>query len=560
EEYNWNRCLKVELAKITEKDGAKRINIALYFGRSGKQPGFKVKPNSIYQFSFEAKGTASRASTKAVTYKGAGNSIWSEGRENAVSSLGSFPVEKEWKTYRGTFKTGPNAERASLVISLWGDSSQEKTFNWKVGDYLLLDNLRVIEKPSVVELGPKARKKIVDTKDYICLPAKFDNFINAKSGTPVEGMYSVEASLQDEAVKLIVTCKADSPVKSSVKENGSKIWADDVVEVFFGPTAKSDRTLSQFVLGAGGGRYIGNGNSHLNDYASWQAVSQVTENSWTAIFTIPFKLLGYDAKPAPGESILFNVSAQHDKQLFSWASVRGNFHDTDKYNVMVFGTPKEFASHLLSDIKECPEEFVARKEEIAKGALSPHDLNVAVLELKEDIKNYRLGNEKYLLGTLPVTGDYTLPLDVGLENVFLPPVKPIALTGAINETLSLPLTITNRTEETAAFRVILHPNNAPVQVETLGLDNEFPSENITLMEGIPMKDGDSFGAGLRFDALPKMNQAFTVTVPAGQTGLVWLRIECRNVKPGTYTGAIRVSPLSLPAEIKVLNYKGPMRD
>ena len=560
EEYNWNRCLKAELAQFTETEGKRRLNVALYFGRSGNQPGFKVKPNSVYQFSFEAKGTAPRASAKAVTFKGAGTSIWSEGRENATTSLGSFPIEKEWKTYRGTFKTGANAERASLIISLWGDEAQEKNFAWKVGDYILVDNIRVTEKPSVVELGPKARRKIVDTKDYICMPSTFDTFINATSGASANGMYSVEASLDANAVKLVVTCKADTPIKATVKDNGSKIWADDVVEVFFGPTAKSDRTLSQFVLGAGGGRYIGNGNSQLDDYASWQAVPQVMEKGWTATFTIPFKMLGYDAKPTPGESILFNVSAQHDRQLYSWAHVRGNFHDTEKYNVMVFGTPKEFATHLLADLKECPEEFVSKKNEIAKGELSPHDLNVAVLELKEDIKNYRLGNEKFLLGTLPVTGDYTLPLDVGLENVLLPPVKPILLTGAVNETLSLPLTITNRTEETAAYRVILHPNIAPVQVETLGLDNGFPRENITMMEGVPMKDGDSFGAGLRFDALPKMNQAFTITVPAGQTGLVWLRIDCRGVEPKSYTGAIRVVPLSLPADIVVHSYKGPMRD
>ena len=130
----------------------------------------------IYQFSFEAKGTAPRASAKAVTFKGAGTSIWSEGRENATTSLGSFPIEKEWKTYRGTFKTGANAERASLIISLWGDEAQEKNFAWKVGDYILVDNIRVTEKPSVVELGPKARRKIVDTKDYICMPSKFDTF------------------------------------------------------------------------------------------------------------------------------------------------------------------------------------------------------------------------------------------------------------------------------------------------------------------------------------------------------------------------------------------------
>ena len=59
EDGTWNKCLRVELKKITiTKEGNKRVGIFMHFGRTGKQPGFKAKPNTIYQFSFDIKGDA----------------------------------------------------------------------------------------------------------------------------------------------------------------------------------------------------------------------------------------------------------------------------------------------------------------------------------------------------------------------------------------------------------------------------------------------------------------------------------------------------------------------
>ncbi len=561
EDGTWNKCLRVELKKITiAEEGNKRVGIFMHFGRTGKQPGFKAKPNTIYQFSFDIKGDApGGASTKAVSWNGDGIKIWDKSRKQISTSLNGFAVNSEWTHMEGTFRTGADTERIALGISLWGDSAQQSVFKWKEGHYVLLDNLVVKEKLDIAQAGPAKSAPAEDWRKYECLPLKIDSFINAKDGKPSPLKCKAEVSVEGDAVRVIVECTAETPIKANVKENRD-IWRDDVVEVFFGPTAAADRTLSQFVLAAGGGRYCGRGGSSVNEMDSWKAVPTVNGNSWKADFTIPFTVLGYAGKPAAGESILFNISLQHEKEQPTWSPVRGNFHDTARFNMIIFGTAADYAAKCIAEIKDCPEELADKRKDIAKGNPTAAEAHKRFVELKDEIREFRLGKATFLVGTLPVTADYELPLEIDISNIIFNGNQPIKLRGAINEVVSLPVTITNRTDETEAYRVILHPNRQQSDFELLGLADGFPKENVEMLEAIAQKDSDKYGAKRRYDALPKMNQAFVVTVPPRQTGMVWINLDCTGVEPKTYTGSIRVSPLSEKASLASRKYVGPMKD
>ena len=560
EDGTWNKCLRVELKKLTiMKDGSKRLGLFMHFGRTGKLPGFKAKPNTFYQFSFDIMGDVPSASTKAVSWNGDEPGIWAKSRKTITTSLGSFPVNSEWTRLEGTFRTGPDAERVAFGIQLWSDSAQVSNFKWKEGQYILLDNLVVKEKLNMVGGAVKAPQASEDWRRYECLPFKMDSFISATDGKPSSLKCSAEMKIEGDAIRLVVECEADTPIKANVKEN-KDIWRDDVVEVFFGPTAAADRTLSQFVLAAGGGRYCGRGGISVAALDAWKAVPTVNGNSWKADFTIPFTELGYAGKPAAGESILFNVSLQHEKTLATWSPVRGNFHDTARYNMIIFGTPADYAAKCIAALKDCPAEFVERRQALGKEAKNAAEIHAQFVALEEDIKNERFGKATYLVGTLPVTSDYELPLELDVKNIIFDGNKPIELRGAINEVVSLPITITNRTDEAEAYRVILHQNCSPAEWEAFGLADGFPKANVEMLEAIAQKDSDKPGAKRRYDALPKMNQAFIITVPARQTGMVWINFDCTGVEPKKYTGMVRVSPLGEKASIVSRKYSGTMKD
>ncbi len=564
EDGNWNKCLRAELKKLTVmEDGSKRLGLLMHFGRSGKLPGFKAKPNTTYQFSFDIKGDVPGAGTKAISWSGDEPGIWTKSRKTFATSLGGFAVNSEWTRLEGTFRTGPDAERVALGIQLWSDSKQVSDFKWKEGQYILIDNLIVKERPNMALGAPAAgaapKAAVADWRKYECLPFKTDSFISANDGKPSPLKCAADVSVAGDAVRIVVECTAETPIKANVKEDRD-IWRDDVVEIFFGPTAAADRTLSQFVLAAGGGRYCGRGGISVATLDAWKAVPTVNGNSWKAVFTIPFTELGYSGKPSAGESILFNVSLQHEKTLATWSPVRANFHDTARYNMIIFGTPADYAAKCIAALKDCPAEFVERRQALAKDAGSAAEIHAQFVALEEDIKNERLGKATYLVGTLPVTADYELPLELDVKNIIFDGGKPIEVRGAVKEVASLPITITNRTDEPEAYRVILHQNCSQTDWEAFGLADGFPKGNIEMMEAIAQKDSDKPGAKQRYDALPKMNQAFIVTIPARQTGMVWINFDCTGVEPKKYTGMIRVSPLGEKASINARKYDGPMRD
>jgi hypothetical protein len=565
EDLSWNRCLKVELVKMAVTEtGARRLNGNVMIGADGPRPGFPVKPSTLYHFSFEVRGTVPSASAAACFWTG-DSTLTRDGLTPARTSLGGFLVTSEWTVLRGTFRTGADTRRAALNVKLWSDSAQVKDFRWENGQYLLIDNVQVQEKAAVglAEAGDGAAPSAPPALALLVPAAEVDGFINFKTGKPADVDSRFSLRLEGDVLLLDVFCPSPAPVRAENRGDGSKVWSGDVVEVFFGPVEGArDRLLSQFVLGAGGGRYRGNGAGEMMEYDRWEAKPEVQTDGWRAEFAIPLRELGFSGMPVAGETIAFNVCRQRQGELSSWAPVRNGFHEVSEYGLLVFGTAQDYARRILAGLGEKPEALNAEWDEFAAGQAAIGDLVNLGRSLRRRHQELRFQQEPYVLGTMPVTGDFSLPLEPWVENLVLDNRKPMVVKAAVNERQALPLTITNRTRQAVAYRVLLHPGGNVYGLEAHGLGNDFPSAQVTLREAVAMKDDDGAQAGGRYDALVRMNQISTVTIAAGETGVVWVDFDCRGVAPGEYPGAIRVIPLQGEGGFAkgTTKYRGQARD
>ncbi len=184
--------------------------------------------------------------------------VWWKSNKRIKTSLGGIKVTKNWIKYRGTFRTETDTKPAALGIQLWADEKLVKRDGWHPGQFLLIDNVSVKERSAAFTAKQEPAGKI-EAVPVLFAPSKNNNF-----GENIP----FEIACDKDKITITTTLPPSTP-KKSVKENGRDVWADDVVEVFFGPPKKADRVFSQFVLASGGGRYMGNGQRELKNYDRW---------------------------------------------------------------------------------------------------------------------------------------------------------------------------------------------------------------------------------------------------------------------------------------------------
>ena len=109
--------------------------------------------------------------------------------------------------------------------------------------------------------------------------------------------------------KLTVKIRCHEPQAEKIKHDfsglGGKVWQDDLVEIFFGPVS-NDRELSQFVVSAGGGRWMGRGRGSKvdsADYQFWSAKTALEKDGWTAEVTIAYRLTSWKLPPAKAKEL-----------------------------------------------------------------------------------------------------------------------------------------------------------------------------------------------------------------------------------------------------------------
>jgi len=516
ENLTWNKCLRLELNELKNDE----VGVNILFGKSEKKTGFIAKPDCTYEFSFEMKGTVPNAGACALLFHN--EDPWWKSNQRITTSLSSVKVAEEWTKYSGTFRTGSDTKRAAFSLQLWANKVLLERNSWKQGQFLLIDNISVRERSELFETESPLDKKI-DPIPVLLAPTT-DTYFGERFPFAID---------YDHEKITVCTTLPPSETKKSVSVNGKSVWADTVVEVFFGP-ATEDRVLSQFVLASGGGRYMGNGMHELENYDDW--TGKVSGQTYT--FEIPWKTIG--AASGPVRSIAFNIGAQFGGKAFYLPPLKKNFHDVQNYNLLIFGK--------LSDYLK--EQFPG-SEKFAD--LPASEAVVYMQQMKQAAQWEEFSKRPFLAARFPVTHGFSLPLEISKKELI---TEPIELTALVNEHKVLPFAIANRSKKSETYRIVVRNTDPKEEIDDNGLDHGFTS--ITLREALIVKDSDAPEAGRIFDPLPKMNEAQTLTIPSGEVGLVWISFDCTS--PGSYTGLIRVIPLSEPALVKRHQYIGEMRD
>ncbi|OGV32480.1 MAG: hypothetical protein A2020_02190 [Lentisphaerae bacterium GWF2_45_14] len=610
EDLTWNKCGKLELIRYDEdKDGLKSYSAGIIIGGDENLAGFSVTPGETYKFSMELKGTVKGAFVALMYWTG--ECRYYDDRKKGETSVEKVKIQKDWTKYKGTFKIPKDAKRAALYASVWG-SEKHKHMPDMPGEYLLVDNIEIEKSVTNLRLlnhGSESESTAMETKKALILKlnseepvidGKLDDlqwentpeisgFCFYKDESPAKNQTTAKILAGKESLYIGIKCDepAIDKLKSSYSGNGGKeIWSNDEIEIFFDSRSK-DRVLNQFVVGAGGGRWMGWGEQAVQpgaaSYDKWEAKTEKGKGFWTAEIKIPYTTLAWEKAPENGTTTAFNISRQRlaqEKELSCWSPVRGNFHEKDRYGVLAFGTLNKdilkqienIRSKLLEIKKESPEkagivaslnklteslkkELTTEEWQDARGNLITAEREIFFLKFKD--MNYAVTS------VTPCDTDFSLPLVP--ENIQVND-KKIECKSAINEFKSSAILVTNLTNETQDYRVLLcaEENNGIEVFGLKGINGAFPDGKIEMRQAVRVKDGDGKSHQQRFDPLVLMNQAFTITVPPKDSGLVWLTFDCRDVKPDLYKGFIRVIPLNEAAKFELTKkgweYFGTMRD
>ena len=513
EDSTGNRCLKFELLKYrTDKDGKRLVNTFVRFGGNRKTWGFPCKPDTTYRFSVEIKGDAPRA---MFNYQ-----QWDDPKNNWKSSIKRtsihlFHPQKEWTRYQGTFRTGPEAKRAALLIYFWGREASNDMPE-KIGQYILIDKISVEEVKDGAVTAAAGNKSSGDRKDRKDLLAGIaPAAVCIVSGTPA-GLTGFRDMKEDKPARLPAEGKVWTDGKSlhfDVHFQGAKpeinpsvsLWANDAAEFFFAPV-KPDRRISQFVVSADGRRWQGNGSSEVKRYDEWKASVEPAENGWRVKAEIPFELLGYDAAPAKGSFIAFNIGRQHidptpcpAKPDFSrgnrWAygkmydhsSWSFGYGEKEKFGILFFGSMEPYIEAELKKITS--PELAAVKTAVDRT--SPGLAWNQLKRLREEDRMLKLSKEKFIVARISPTTDPSIPF---LPEALNQPQEKYTIRAAVNEHAPLVLALANMTDDFEEYRVTLTRGweRTEPQVEYWyrqpGLKSAdgtlFPKNQITIRRGV----------------------------------------------------------------------------
>ncbi|MBQ7403950.1 MAG: hypothetical protein IJW05_10985 [Lentisphaeria bacterium] len=282
----------------------------------------------------------------------------------------------------------------------------------------------------------------------------------------------------------------------------------------------------------------------------WKASCSIEEKQWSVTAEIPFKSIG--GKLENGDTILFNIGRHRKaaKQFLTWSPLKDSFHEQERFCVLVMGDygaafQKKYGKKLAVSSRSAYEKACADEENA---------------RLKE--KYAKLSTRKFAVAPVSAVSNFAIPF---IPDEVFDLVEKIDLNAAINEFKSLPIAIMNLTDKPADYRVILETDEHRY-FGSFGLKG-FPAENITQRFAVRFKDNDKDAGSLRYDPLPKIGEACTISIPPKEAGLVWFDFNTTDVKPGIYKGRLRVIPLSEPASWTIINnqyhnrkYTGEMQD
>ncbi len=561
EDMTWNKCLKAQITSFRVlKDDAKLLTADLVFGKKG----LAVESDTVYNFSFDFKGDIPLSMFVNCYNEPVDNPKVKPMQILRPNPRAAKPDKNNWSNVKGYFKTPANTKYITFTFRFWANSTSQRNFSAKVGDMVLLDNIKIEKKATLDNAAAApaaapvkkvqaylAADKVKQDLNFIFYP-----WLKNPAKLPVDLAWEYKNNTMYMTLAIADTQKNRA---QSVSSNGKGIWKDQVCEVFFAP-ADNSGVFYQFACSASGGRYRSVSSAENGAYQQWKASAARKSGKIIYSFEIPAKLFTANGTIANGEQYKFNIGFKYNNVNYTLAPVKTGFSDTANFALMIFGSLKDFqqktANHLR---KDAPAKITAEIDRFAAQSFADAASALQAAELlKNKIRAARMGSAPFVVAVMPLASDYSYPLEIAPENLVNNTIK---LQAAGNEIAMLPLVICNRTNATAAYRVVIHHKAKDFfHFEDPTLDNNFPAGNITLREAVPVKDSESKNITQMFDALPRMNEAQTITIPAKSSGMVWVEFDTANVPAGQYNGSIRIIPLAEAAEHTRVKYSGATQD
>ncbi len=575
ENYTWNKCIKVELKKFRENKGFYSSNVGVTIGGDAKTIGFPCKPGTKYNFSLEAKGTATQILLLYSEWDDKGK------RTKKNTNIHVFKPQEDWTVYKGHFTTAANSKRAALVVQFWDARGKDLTkFKNKVGDYVLIDKISIEESTEHSVFSAKPETAIAKGPLPVVVMAGdspenapwHDNFRDLISDKPARFPSKVRIYADDKAMHIDIKYMGAAPYVKKAEDGSRGVWNNDLAEIFL-ENKPNNQIFNQFVVAASGARWMSVANNKT-DFNSWSAETKVLEDGWEASLTLPYACLGMSGKPVDGSYIKFNICREHrvkgtftkldptkGNRLASHSIVdnsslvfcNGEYGDQSKWAILFFGNMQKYVDDVVKQLKN--QEFITKAKAVSLS--NPAQALAEFNALIEADRMYSLSQEKFIITEVPPHKDTDIPF---LPQELNGPATEVKVRAAINEKRPVAFALANMGKEYNEYRVTLvrgwrrlEPQNEYYTLAK-GLETAngelFPLEKISLKRGVMYRDATRGKPGRRFDLLDELSSSGVIPVPGRQAGLLWIDFDCRGVKPGIYKGQLRVTPLGDN------NYKG----
>lgn len=549
EDTTWNKAARLTVTQIhlNQKNGHKSFLAWFFIGGDGKKLNstFKLKPNTNYRYSFRLKTNIKPEQAAILCRIGTFGPDASIKKQLAKTAPLKHLNEKTWTTISGTFHSG-NETEALILIPIYSDTQYGEKMLMKVGNWLMIDDVKVEEIPDLPTTGTAEKKTTDSGKDVYESGKIYRNFRTLKSNLPPAAETSVSVTAEKNAFRVILLCKNPDleKIRNQKFSDFNNPWKDaDLAEIFFVP--ENAQKPIQFAFSVNGAKWTSIPNG--NNASSWNANITVEAGFWKVEAVIPYQLLGYTSMP---EEILFFAARErnHVQEFSSLTFQEKSFHAVENYGILINIPFQKWIAVRKNELFQLNKKL--RKKSYLKQIekikfTTPVKVYAEIQSLKKKI-HFSILEEQKIIVSLPLPGaDFHLPY---IPQKFLSENESIKVFAAGNELYPLPVMISNLSGKTEEYRITIeHLDHKKCErYGLLGKDGAvLGRENIEIFRGIRSRVSDQKDTREFFDGLVSLGNTGTITIPARESALIWVRINTKGKTAGTYTGTLRINPLSV---------------
>ena len=140
-----DRCLRIEVVNIqTFPDGHQELSGEVVFGKVDGVLGIPAEADTEYEFSFDMLGNNQLSLWVCLDSQPVTQTYRTEKRIRPEPRVVKGDAGK-WVSHKCVFKTAGNTKFMRVQFLLWGNSKQQKVFPFKVGDVIMIDNVKLVK-------------------------------------------------------------------------------------------------------------------------------------------------------------------------------------------------------------------------------------------------------------------------------------------------------------------------------------------------------------------------------------------------------------------------------